>query len=159
MTAANQPSRTEPIYHGSGAMKYPDGELKYVWDGRATAGNTAECTISRDEIALKPGKMIRSVLGCPEVVLPIEKIRHAEELPFVGCRFRLDDPALDMTGFSPLGSDDRFWAALEEVGIPVAHLSRRAAIRYLLGRFWWEASGGGRVWRQWRQKPPDKPTS
>ena len=80
-------------------MAYPEGEMQYIWDGRGTIGASAACVITANEIQLKPRKVIGSVLGWPELVLPRKEIRGVEALFFSDYRFRLTSELLGRSLF------------------------------------------------------------
>ena len=89
-------------------MNYPEGEMRYIWDGRGTVGVSAECAITRGEIRLRPKKAIRESLGWPELALPRKEVRGVERMLFGRYRFRSDREVLDGACFRPIGSKDAF---------------------------------------------------
>ena len=100
-------------------MTYPEGEMRYIWEGRGTRGSAADCLITAEEIRLRPKKVFRAVLGWPELVLARENIRAVERMFFGGYRFRSDSKLLDGACFQPIGRGQAFLAALNTLGIPV----------------------------------------
>ena len=136
-----------------GAMNYPEGEMKFPWDGLGTRGRTATCQFTEEAVRITLSKWVRFG-GWPELVLPREEIEVVERM-FVGYRFRCIDPLLDGACFTPIGSRDRFLAGLKALRIPVVQVDWREKLRFE-GRVFWNAShrGGRPLWRK-RERTTD----
>jgi hypothetical protein len=130
--------------------------MRYIWDGRGTAGASAECAITHDEIRLQPRKAIRTSLGWPAVVLPRKEVRGVERMLFGRYRFRSDREVLDGACFRPIGSKDAFLAALRQVGIPITIAPLNDKLAFEFRRDWnqmrWEERLRRRDWDQQRQE-------
>ncbi len=141
------------LFRGSGSMNYPEAEMRFIWDGRGTVGASADCIISHEGIRLRPKKLIRSLQGWPELVLPLEEIRGVERMFFGRYRFRCDCEALDGACFRPIGSKDAFLAAVQRLRIPIIHPSKRDRVAFERRTVWNQMRWGGRLRRRhWKQE-------
>lgn len=111
-------------------MTYPEGEMKYLWEGNGSIGPSAECLITPKEIRLKLKTPFRQIWGAPELVLPREDIRHAERLFQGRYRFRSDKKLLDGACFRPIGRGQAFRAALDALGISVREVPTKDKFAY-----------------------------
>lgn len=133
-------------------MNYPEGEMRYVWEGRGTRG-AADCLITEDEIRLRPKEVFRAVLGWPELVLAREDIREAERMFSGRYRFGSDSKLLDGACFRPIGRAQAFLAALDTLGIPVRRVSRKDKLALELRTIWNQMRWGGRLRRRhWKRE-------
>jgi hypothetical protein len=55
-------------------MTYPEGGLRYIWDGRGMRGPLASCSITNPEIRLLPASVLRRVFDWPELVIPFSEV-------------------------------------------------------------------------------------
>jgi hypothetical protein len=141
------------LFRGTGSMNYPEGEMRYIWDGRGTAGASAECFITGDGIRLRPRRAVRWSLGWPELVLPREEILGVERMFFGRNRFRSVSKALDGACFRPIGSAKEFLAALQRMGIPFSTPSRQEKLAFELRTNWNQMRWGGRLRRRhWKRE-------
>jgi hypothetical protein len=140
------------LFRGTGSMNYPEGEMQYVWEGRGTAGSSADCLITADEIRLRPKKVFRAVQGWPEFVLKRDDIREVERMFFGRCRFRSERTAVDGACFRPIGGRQAFLAALDTLGIPVIEASTRDKVAFERRITWNQMRWGGRLRRRrWKR--------
>jgi len=131
--------------------------MRYIWEGRGTAGSAADCLITADQIRLRPKKMFRAVLGWPELVLSREDIRAVERM-FFGCyRFRSDNKLLDGACFQPIGGGRPFPAALNTLGILVRRPSWTEKLAFELTTIWNQMRWGGRLRRRHWKREQHKP--
>jgi hypothetical protein len=107
-----QSSSQASSFTGAGAMTYPEGDLRYIWDGRGMRGAGATCSITDAEIRLLPRTIFRRVLGWPELVIPVREVNAVERLLFGRYRFRSLNYSIDGASFRPSGSKVRFERAL-----------------------------------------------
>jgi len=134
-------------------MNYPEGEMRYVWEGRGSRGPSADCLITADEIRLRPKRVFRAVLGYPELVLARKDIRATERMFFGRYRFRSDSKLLDAACFRPIGGREAFLTALDTLGIPVRRVSRKDKLAFELKTFWNQMRWGGRLRRRhWKRE-------
>jgi hypothetical protein len=133
-------------------MNYPEGEMRYIWEGRGTRGPSAECLITAEEIRLRPKKVFRVVQGWPELVLARKDIRAAERM-FSRYRFRGDNKLLDGACFRPTGGRQAFLIALDTLGIPVRQVSWRDKLAFEWRTIWNQMRWGGRLRRRhWKRE-------
>lgn len=130
-----------PLFQGVGSMTYPEANMERMLDGIGMAGPGAYCVITRHEIQLRPRKgfkrMQRLVLvRWPDLVLPANEVRRAEQLFFGRYRFRLDSVELDGACFKPIEAKHEFLEALRQVGIPIERLPRMIKLRAELRMAW-----------------------
>jgi len=130
-----------PLFQAVGSVTYPVGEMDRFWNGMGMAGPGANCVITRREVQLRPRKGFKlsqwpSPVRWPDLALPVNEIRCAEELFFGRYRFRLDSVELDGTCFRPIEARNGFVATIRELGIPIKRLSRSTKLKAELHRYW-----------------------
>jgi len=134
-------------------MNYPDGEMRYIWEGRGSRGPSADCLITADEIRLRPKKVFRSLLGYPELVFAPADVRAAEAMFFGRCCFRSDSKLLDGACFRPIGGRQSFLTALNTLGIQVTPVASKEKLVFELRTFWKQMRWGGRLRRRhWKRE-------
>lgn len=139
-------------FTASGAMNYPDGAMKFIWDGRGTRGPSASCEFAEDGVRIRPVKPIRSVVDWPELLLPREEIELVERVFFGRYRFRVTSPQLNGACFRPTGNArGRFLAGLEALQIPVVQTDSREKLRFERHTLWNQVRWGGRLRRRHQQ--------
>lgn len=140
---------TELIFSGRGGMTYPEGRMKFIWDGRGITGVlSARCRMTADSVVLTPNQLYQRVFGWPELTLPREELASVEELFFGNYRFRSHDGLLDGACFRPIGSKKAFLTALSNAGIPVVSLSWTQRLRAELRIAWNQMRWGGQLRRR-----------
>ena len=135
-------------FSASGAMNYPEGEMKFIWDGRGTRGPSASCRFTDDAVCISPSRIFRSLLGWPELVLPRGKIERVERMFWGRYRFRVNDQLLDGACFQPISTRRKFLAGLEALQIPVVQIERREKLRFERRTLWNQVRWGGRLHRR-----------
>jgi hypothetical protein len=137
-------------FSATGAMNYPEGEMKFIWDGRGTRGPSASCRFTDEEIRMSPIKVFRTLLGWPELVLPRQEIELVEQLFLGRYRFRVTDHLLDGACFRSTGDAARreFLAGLEAWQIPIVQIDRREKFRFERRTLWNQVRWGGRLRRR-----------
>jgi hypothetical protein len=131
----------------SGSMNYPEGQMKYIWDGRGTRGPSAHCSLNEAEVRIAPLRVFERVLGWPDIVVRRQEIRHAERLFAGRIRFRSSNTMLDGACFRPYGSSQEFAIALADLGIAVEQPSWRTRLRAEVRMLWNQVRWGGRLRR------------
>jgi hypothetical protein len=126
-------------------MTYPEGEMRYVWDGRGMKGPGATCSISSTAIALLPRWVFRRFLGWPEIVIPPADVTVVERLLFGRYRFRSCKRLIDGACFRPTRGGDVFESGLLEAGLWVVEIQREQKLRWELRMLWNQMRWGGRV--------------
>jgi hypothetical protein len=125
-------------------MTYPEGDMKYVWDGRGTVGSAATCSMTREEIVFSVRKMFRWFGDWPDVTIPTADVRVAERLWFGRCRFQSANRLIDGACFRPIGHREAFEVGLTRAAVPVVELSRRQKLRHEARSLWNQVRSGGR---------------
>ena len=127
-------------------MTYPEGDMRYIWDGRGTTGPAATCSITDGEIHLMPRTGFRRVLGWPELVIPASEVSAVERVLFGRYRIRSVNQSIDGACFRPIGSSDKAWfeLALARSGVPLETPSAREKWRWEGRMLWNQMRWGGR---------------
>ena len=89
-----------PLFQGVGSMTYPEANMERMRDGIGMAGPGAYCIVTRGEIQIGPTEFFKRLqkpmpVRWPDLVLPVNEVRCAEELLFGRYRFRLHSVELD----------------------------------------------------------------
>jgi hypothetical protein len=140
-------------------MNYPEGEMKFVSDGRGTRGPSAECRISETEIRLRPIRVFRAVIGWPELVLRVKDVRGVETMFFGRYRFRSNNQLIDGACFRPIDpAKSTLVAALDVIGIPSLQSSTREKLffelRTIRNQIRWGGRGRRRHWKREQYESP-----
>lgn len=125
-------------------MTYSEGEMKFVSDGRGTAGPAATCSITPAEIVLSVRKAFRWFGDWPDVTIPIARVRGVERLWFGRYRFRSDNRLIDGACFRPIRDRESFEGGLARAAIPVVEVSGRQKLRWESRSLWNQVRWGGR---------------
>jgi hypothetical protein len=134
-----------PSFTGAGSMTYPQGDLRYIWDGRGTIGLTATCSITDAEIRIVPNSFIRRTVGWPELLIPVSEVSVVQRVLFGRYRFRSLNQRFDGACFRPIGNRRDFELAVERTGLPIETPPRLERWRWERRMTWNQMRWGGRA--------------
>jgi hypothetical protein len=125
-------------------MTYPEGEMRYVWDGRGVSGPGATCSITDGEVRLRPRTAFGRLLGWPELVIPVSEISAVERVLFGRYRFRSVNRSIDGACFRPIGNKVPFDVALAGTGVSLEAPPALEKWRWEGRMLWNQVRWGGR---------------
>jgi hypothetical protein len=125
-------------------MTYPEGDMRYVWDGPGMTGPVATCSITDEEIRLRPRTVFGRVLGWPELVIPASEVSAVE----ASCSATIGSVGQSIHRWGVLPAQRQqapFELALARNGVPLETLQAREKWRWEGRMLWNQMRWGGRA--------------